>query len=67
MHGAKRKNEKKDIGHAITQLIEEYNRANTLDWVRDPVGYALYQTWYSREQKKSAAERENYAKENKVL
>ena len=41
-----------DIGHAITQLIEEYNRAVTFDWVRDPIGYALYHTWRRREDAK---------------
>lgn len=43
---------RKDIGYAITQLIEEYNRAQTLDWVRDPVQYALYHTWRRREDAK---------------
>ena len=59
---------KNDIGHAITQLIEEYNRAQTLDWVRDPVGYALYYTWRHREDRKSEAEREIYGdQKNKIL
>lgn len=50
---------RKDIGYAITQIVEEYHRALEYDWVKDPVGYALYYTWRRREDQK---EKENYDK-----
>lgn len=33
------------IDTAIKQLKEEYERARNLEFVRDPVAYALYQVW----------------------
>lgn len=50
--GGGMKSSKNDIGHAITELIEEYNRALSCDWVKDPVQYALYYTWRRREDEK---------------
>ena len=40
-----------DLDHAITVLREEYDRATRLDFVRDPLGYALYQTWKKHDMK----------------
>ena len=34
-----------DIGHAVLDLIEEYNIAKEAEYVRNPVAYALYHTW----------------------
>ena len=34
-----------DIGYAVMDLIEAYQRATASEFVRDPVCYALYQTW----------------------
>lgn len=34
-----------DIGHAVLDLIEEYNIVRDLEWVHDPVAFALYHTW----------------------
>lgn len=34
-----------DIGHAVLDLIEEYNIAKETEYVRNPVAYALYHTW----------------------
>lgn len=33
------------IETAIKKLQEEYERASKLEFVRDPVAYALYQVW----------------------
>ena len=41
------------IGKAIELLQAEYERAKTLEYVRDPVAWALYQVW------KKADERRN--------
>ena len=42
-----------DIGYAVMDLIEAYQRAKASEFVRDPVCYALYQTWrkYDRARK----------------
>ena len=34
-----------DIGYAVMDLIEAYQKAKESEFVRDPVCYALYQTW----------------------
>ena len=41
------------IGYAVMDLIEAYQRAKESEFVRDPVCYALYQTWqkYDRARK----------------
>ena len=39
---------------AIKMLEEEYERANRLEFVRNPLAYALYRVW-----KKANAERSN--------
>lgn len=41
------------IGYAVMDLIEAYQRATASEFVRDPVCYALYQTWrkYDRARK----------------
>lgn len=33
------------IAKAIMMLIDEHDKAQKNDWVRDPVAYALYQVW----------------------
>ena len=33
------------IDTAIKKIQEEYERASKLEFVRDPVAYALYQVW----------------------
>ena len=33
------------IETAVKRLQEEYERAKNLEFVRDPVAYALYQVW----------------------
>ena len=41
------------IGYAVMDLIEAYQRAKESEFVRDPVCYALHQTWrkYDRARK----------------
>lgn len=34
-----------DIETAIKKLREEYERARNLEFVRNPMAYALYQVW----------------------
>lgn len=33
------------IEKAIRELMKEYEKAKKLEWVRNPVAYALYQVW----------------------
>ena len=33
------------IEKAIKMLEEEYERAKKLDWVRNPLAYALFKVW----------------------
>lgn len=33
------------LAKAITLLIDEYERAQSLEFVRNPMAYALYQVW----------------------
>jgi hypothetical protein len=42
-----------EIGYAVMDLIEAYQIAKDCEYVRDPVCYALYQTWrkYDRARK----------------
>jgi len=42
-----------EIGYAVMDLIEVYQIAKDCEYVRDPVCYALYQTWrkYDRARK----------------
>lgn len=35
----------KDIDKAIKVLQEQYEKAQNIDWVRNKIAYALYQTW----------------------
>ena len=35
----------KDIDKAIKVLREQYENALKLEWVRNKIAYALYQTW----------------------
>lgn len=35
----------KDIDKAIKVLKEQYEKAQSIDWVRNKIAYALYQTW----------------------
>lgn len=37
------------IDTAIKKLQEEYERAKKLDFIRDPVAYALYRVWRQAE------------------
>lgn len=41
------------IEKAIKVLTEEYEKAAEQEWVRDPVAYALYQTWKKSEEKQN--------------
>ena len=34
-----------DLEQAIKLLESEYERAKKLEWVRDPLAYALYRVW----------------------
>ena len=34
-----------DINKAIEVLKEKYERAQKLDWVKNKIAWALYQTW----------------------
>ena len=34
-----------ELREAVIQLHEEYEKAKQLQFVRDPLAYALYQTW----------------------
>lgn len=34
-----------DLTKAIKVLKEQYKKAKKIDWVRNPIAYALYQTW----------------------
>lgn len=44
--------DKKDsIEKAVEELREEYERATKLDYVRDPIGWALYRVWDRRERR----------------
>ena len=34
-----------ELTKAIKVLKEQYKKAKKIDWVRNPIAYALYQTW----------------------
>lgn len=34
-----------ELTKAIKVLKEQYEKAKKKDWVRNPIAYALYQTW----------------------
>lgn len=34
-----------EIGRAVLDLIEEYDKVRDLEWVHDPVAFALYSIW----------------------
>ena len=34
-----------EIDKAIKVLKEQYEKAQNIDWVRNKIAYALYQTW----------------------
>lgn len=40
------------LGKAIELLCEEYGKALTLEYVRDPLAYALYHTWKKVDERK---------------
>lgn len=40
------------IETAISKLIKEYERAKNLEFVRNPVAYALYQVWKMADEEK---------------
>ena len=40
-----------NIDDAIKLLKAHYEAAKNLEWVHNPVGYALYQTWKMAERK----------------
>lgn len=35
----------KELDKAIEILKEQYEKAQKIDWVRNKIAYALYQTW----------------------
>lgn len=35
----------KELNKAIKVLKEQYEKAKKIGWVRNPIAYALYQTW----------------------
>ena len=41
------------IEAAIKLLQEEYERAKTLEFVRDPVAWALYQVWKKADERRT--------------
>ena len=41
------------IDTAIKLLQEEYERAKTLEFVRDPVAWALYQVWKKADERRT--------------
>lgn len=41
------------IDKAIELLQEEYERAKTLEFVRDPVAWALYQVWKKADERRT--------------
>ena len=47
------------LNKAKQLLDEEYERANRLEWVHNPLAYAIYQVW-----KKADAERSENGKGN---
>ena len=34
-----------DLDKAIKVLTQKYEKAKTIDWVRNHIAYALYHTW----------------------
>ena len=40
------------IETAVKLLMKEYERAKTLEWVRNPVAWALYQVWRKADEEK---------------
>ena len=38
------------IETAVKLLMKEYERAKNLEWVRNPIAYALYQVWRKAEE-----------------
>jgi hypothetical protein len=41
----KREEQTMTLNKAIKLLEEEYERAKTIEWVQNPLAYALYQVW----------------------
>lgn len=35
----------KELDKAIKELVKQYERAKNLEFVRNKIAYALYQTW----------------------
>jgi hypothetical protein len=46
------KEEEKELKTAVKQLICEYERAKRLEWVQNPLAYALYQVWKVADERK---------------
>ena len=40
-----------NLEQAIKLLESEYERAKRLEWVRNPIAYALYRTWRTVEER----------------
>ena len=40
------------IYKAIAELVREYDKAKTLDWITNTVAYALYQVWKKADEEK---------------
>lgn len=41
--------EKDELKRMLEEICEEYERARNLDYVRDPIGWALYCVWDRRQ------------------
>ncbi len=47
------------LGKAIVDLIETWDIANSSDYVRKPISYALYYTWKKWDKQEQVREVEN--------
>jgi len=47
-----KKNEEKELEEAISYLKESYWEIKELDWVKNPIAYALYYTWRKFDRRK---------------
>lgn len=45
------------LKRAIKMLEEEYERAKRLDWVRNPLAYALYKVWKMADTEKGGVQK----------
>lgn len=47
-----KKNEEKELEEAISYLKELYWEIKELEWVKNPIAYALYYTWRKFDRRK---------------